>query len=125
MAVFVIDEDLPCSTAKELTKADHNALDVRDVGLRGHSDEEIFSYVKGHKAILLSADLGFANIVRFSLNLDIGIMVIRFPNEISTEKLNKELLKSLSKLKDKDIYGSFTIVEPGKVRIHRVANHTN
>jgi len=119
MATFLIDEDMPCSTAKELIKAGYHALDVRDVGLRGQSDDKVFTYAQKHKAILLSADLGFANTVRFPIGSHNGIIVLRFPNETSTQRLNQELIKSLSGLKDEDIYGNLVIIEPGRVRIHR------
>ena len=118
MAVFLIDEDIPRSTAKELIKAGYQALDVRDIGLRGQSDDEIFAYAQKQKAILLSADLGFANTVRFPIGSHNGIIILRFPNEISTGALNQELLKSLSELKNEDIYGNLVIIEPGRVRIH-------
>ncbi|WP_334111040.1 DUF5615 family PIN-like protein [Thermodesulfitimonas autotrophica] len=37
---FLVDEDLPRSTAKALSAAGDEALDVRDVGLRGAKDRE-------------------------------------------------------------------------------------
>jgi len=119
MATFLIDEDMPRSTAKELIKAGYQALDVRDIGLRGQSDDKIFVYAQKHEAILLSADLEFANTIRFPIGSHNGIIVLRFPNEISTQRLNQELLKSLSGLKDKDIYGNLVIIEPGRARIHK------
>ena len=41
---FLVDEDMPRSTAVILRQAGYQAEDVRDVGLRGHTDEEIFAY---------------------------------------------------------------------------------
>lgn len=119
MVTFLIDEDMPRSTAKELIKAGYQVLDVRDIGLRGQSDDKIFAYAQKHRMILLSADLGFANTMRFPIGSHNGIIVLRFPNEISTQRLNQELGKSLSGLKDKDIYGNLVIIEPGRVRIHK------
>ncbi len=124
MAIFLIDEDMPRSTAKELIKAGYQALDVRDIGLRGQSDDKIFAYAQKHKAILLSADLGFANTVRFPIGSHNGIIVLRFPNEISTGALNQGLLKGLYGLKDEDIYGNLVVIEPGKVRIHKFSSKT-
>ena len=40
---FLIDEDMPRSTARELRNSGYAAYDVRDVGLRGHSDSEVFN----------------------------------------------------------------------------------
>lgn len=62
---FLIDEDMPRSTTAALLQAGHVVEDVRDVGLRGRGDDEIFQYAQAQGAILLTADKGFRNIVRF------------------------------------------------------------
>ncbi|MDI6732255.1 MAG: DUF5615 family PIN-like protein [Candidatus Margulisbacteria bacterium] len=121
MLAFLIDEDLPRSTARELIKAGYRAFDVRDVGLRGKGDNEIFSYCQANKMVLISADLDFANIIRFPINSHGGIIVLRFPNEISNDMANKELLASLNNLKEAEICGRLIIVEPGKTRLHKYA----
>ncbi len=38
---FLIDEDLPRSTDNLLRQYGHEAIDVRDIGLRGATDTEI------------------------------------------------------------------------------------
>ena len=43
---FITDEDVPRSTARVLRDAGFDAVDVRDVGLRGKSDAEIFAYAR-------------------------------------------------------------------------------
>ena len=53
---FLLDEEMPRSTAGALRGAGHVAVDVRDVGLRGRSDPEIFAYAQAKSAILLTAD---------------------------------------------------------------------
>jgi len=44
MLKFLIDEDMPRSTARVLNEKNYEAVDVRDCGLRGKSDEEVFAY---------------------------------------------------------------------------------
>ena len=44
---FLVDEDLPRSLAGELRAAGVDAADVRDVGLRGRTDEEVLAYAAG------------------------------------------------------------------------------
>jgi hypothetical protein len=39
MLKFIIDEDMPRSTAKVLRTEGYESLDVRDLGLRGESDD--------------------------------------------------------------------------------------
>lgn len=41
---FLTDEDVPRSTARILREAGFDAVDTRDVGLRGKSDAEVFAY---------------------------------------------------------------------------------
>jgi len=44
MIKFVIDEDMPRSTARALAERGFECLDIRDYGLRGKSDKEIRNY---------------------------------------------------------------------------------
>lgn len=46
MIKFVIDEDMPRSTAKALRSKGIDALDIRDHGLRGKGDDEVFSFAQ-------------------------------------------------------------------------------
>lgn len=46
MLKFVIDEDVPRSTATILKSKGYEVLDVRDCGLRGKSDDEIFKFAQ-------------------------------------------------------------------------------
>jgi predicted nuclease of predicted toxin-antitoxin system len=43
---FITDEDIPRSTARVLRDAGFDAVDVRDVGLRGKSDQKYLNLLK-------------------------------------------------------------------------------
>ena len=98
MRHFLVDEDVPRSTAKVLAAARCVAQDVRDVGLRGHSDAEVFAYAQANAAILVSCDKGLASLLRFPLGSHAGIVVIRIPDEKTPTELNAELLRTLKQL---------------------------
>jgi len=119
MPRFVIDEDMPRSTAPALRTKGYEALDVRDFGLRGKSDDEVFKFAQKEKAIVLTGDLGFGNILQFPLGSHSGIVVAHFPNEVSTSELNNQIIKTLETLSENDFNGNLIIIEPGKVRIRR------
>lgn len=121
MALFLVDEDMPRSTARVLREAGHQAEDVRDVGLRGHGDDEVFDYAQRRGAILVTEDRGFANVIRFPLGSHRGIIVLRVPNELSTSRVNRELLEALAGLQERDLAGSLLIVQPGRFRLRRHA----
>jgi len=44
MFKFLVDEDLPRSTSRLLEKRGVEVLDVRDCGLKGKSDQEVFRF---------------------------------------------------------------------------------
>ena len=119
MAGFLIDEDLPRSLARALQEAGVSAEDVRDAGLRGKPDVEVLEYAVSKGLALVSEDMGFANILRFPVGTHSGIVVARFPSELSTTALNREIVGVLSSLAVEEIDGSLIIIEPGKIRIRR------
>lgn len=110
---------MPRSTVVVLRQAGHTAQDVRDVGLRGHTDQEVFDYAQAQDAILITSDKGFANILHFPLGTHSGMFVVRVPNELPTQQVNRELLRALAELRGQDMTGCLVIVEAGRVRIRR------
>lgn len=119
MWTFLIDEDMPRSTAVLLRQEGHATEDVRDVGLRGQSDEKIFQYAQAQGAILLTADKGFSNTVRFPPGTHAGIAVVRVNDELSTHRVNQEVLRALADLEGEDLAGLLVIIEVGRARIRR------
>ena len=119
MLKFIIDEDMPRSTAKVLELHGYKALDIRDYGLRGKSDEEIFKFARKEKGVILTGDLGFGNLLSFPLGRHFGIVIAHFPNEISVSELNNQIIKSFDKVIESDFNGNLIIIEPGKIRIRR------
>lgn len=81
MPKFVIDEDMPRSTARVLNANGFDSLDVRDCGLRGKNDKEIFEFAQRNYAVLLTGDWGFGNILHFPAGSHSGIVIAHFPNE--------------------------------------------
>ncbi len=61
MLRFLVDEDLPRSTASALREAGYAADDVRDLGLSGHTDREVFERAQSLSAVVLTSNTDFAN----------------------------------------------------------------
>lgn len=119
MPKFIIDEDMPRSTGKILEEHGYNVKDVRDYGLRGAEDEEIFEFAQEEKSVILTGDTGFGNILRFPLGNHFGIVVTHFPNEVSSGEINQQLVEKLKELSENDFKGNLIIIEPMKIRIRR------
>lgn len=121
MVAFLVDENMPRSTTTVLRTAGFDAVDVRDLGLRGHSDDDIFAYAQAHDRVIVTGDLDFANILSLPLGTHAGIVVMRVPNEFSSEQVNQVLLQGLGEVPDAELRGLLIIVELGRVRIRRPA----
>ena len=106
MARFVIDEDMPRSTGVALIREGYEVKEVRDHGYRGLGDPEIYTFAQEEKAILLTANLGFSNILKFPLGQHFGIVVARFPNEMAPREINREIVTSVRDLGENDFKGN-------------------
>lgn len=115
----VIDEDLHRSLAGTLEAFGFKVIDIRDYGLRGKSDDEVYTFAQRHKAVLFSGDLDFSSVLRFKLGSHYGICILRFPNELSTDRINSQVKVLLKKLEPEDYRGNLIILSPGKLRIRR------
>lgn len=116
---FLVDEDLPRSTAPFLRSYGYEADDVRDLGLRAASDRQVFSRAQALGPVLLTGDSGFGNILEFPPGTHSGIVISRIPDECSTKVLNSQLLRAIRELTSDEIAGSIIIVEIGRIRIRR------
>ena len=119
MARFFVDEDLPRSLVRALREAGLEADHVIDGGLRGQPDGAIFNHATTNGMTLVSADLGFANVLRLPPGAHGGIVVARFPNEMSTMNANAAIVRALGELADEELRGNLIILEPGRVRLRR------
>ena len=105
---------MPRSTAQTLREQGFGAEDVRDVGLRGGTDDEVFDHAQSVGATLVTADLDFANIVRFPLGTHGGIVVLRVPDTLPTHVSTNELVRALKQSNQSEVKGSLLIVELGR-----------
>jgi hypothetical protein len=69
--------------------------------------------------VILTEDLGFGNVLRFPLNTHHGVLVARFPNEVSSEVLNGAIAMALRDMSPEEIKSRLVIVEPGRVRLRK------
>ena len=92
---------------------------IRDYGLRGAEDEEIYEFAQREEAVVLTGDRGFGNILRFLLGKHFGIVVAHFPNEMLTVEINHQLLERFKDISEDDFKGNLIIIDPRKTRIRR------
>lgn len=116
---FKLDENFGTRTQNFFSAEGYDVETVKDEGLQGCSDNQLYKTCCDESRCLVSLDLDFADVTRFPPYKTAGIAVIRIPKNPSLallEQLISQLLKSLSKM---SIENSLWIVEPGRTRIHQ------
>src|SRR4051794_1141498 len=78
---FLIDASLPRATADLFAPHAHEAVDVRDVGLRHAEDSDVAGYARSHELPLISADFDFADIRVYPPSDYLGLVIIDRPED--------------------------------------------
>jgi predicted nuclease of predicted toxin-antitoxin system len=125
MGRFLIDESMPRSTTTLLRQAGYYAEDVRDIGLRGSTDEAVYAYAQAHRLTLVTADKDFANVLRFPPGTHWGIIVVRVPDDQPTAVLLEELRRALAEQAGQPLDGLLLVVERGRTRVRRPPGQAN
>lgn len=112
-----MDESLPNLVVKAIRDAGYEAESVREIGLQGETDEVIFAEAQKRRAILVTGDEDFANLIRFPTGTHHGIVVVRLQG--TKEQRVAALMDALRQLQGQSLEGSLVIVELGRVRVRR------
>ena len=119
--LFLVDENTTSSIRMVFEEKGFQAECVKDIPeLRGKPDEVIFDYAVAKQATIVTRDLGFTNPRRFNLAQLIGLVVLRFPNEISSTAFLGEVEKLMEGMTEEDFRGRIIVIEPGSVRLRRL-----
>jgi predicted nuclease of predicted toxin-antitoxin system len=116
VAAFLVDESLPRAVTRALVAAGHDVADVRDVGLRGASDDAIAARARETSSIVVSGDLDFSNALRFPPGTHPGIIIARLPDTVSPADMAARIVEAIANV-GADLQGAITIVEAARVRV--------
>ncbi len=79
---FLVDADLPRSTADVVRRHGYHAVDARDIGLRHADDSAIASHAQREQPCLVTGDFDFADIRNSPPQHDAGIVVLVIPPQL-------------------------------------------
>jgi len=114
---FFLDENMPKSSAKMLENFGFEVEHARSAGLKGEPDKEIAKYAKEQKAILVTKDLDFGNVLLYDKDSHYGLLIIRLPHDYSAKQITDKLKKFINNIDVKDLVDKITILELGRYRI--------
>jgi predicted nuclease of predicted toxin-antitoxin system len=91
---------------------------VRDIGLRGHPDQEIVDRARAEGRVVLTADTDFASTLAFPPATHAGVVVLRVPDDWNSQRRAERLLGGIREVGVEALAGAVVIVEPSRSRIY-------
>ena len=114
-----LDENFGTRTQRLFEEAGHDVLTMRQEGLQGIADQQLYEVCCQEQRCLVTLDLDFSDVTRFPPERTAGIFVIRVPRNPSLailEGLVRQLLKASEQF---ELKGKLLIVEVGRIRLHQ------
>ena len=116
---FKLDENLGPSIQAIFHEHGHDCATVREEGLGGADDPEVFRAAVVEGRILVTNDHDFGNVLVYPPEDTAGIVVLNPPGRVSHRLLQRLVLALLDTLSREDIRRRLWIVEPGRIREHQ------
>lgn len=113
---FKVDENLPALVTQDLRTAVYDALTVLDQKLGGGADDRLANVCRQENRVLLTLDLDFADIRRYSPQDHAGLIVLR-PSRQDVATIQALLARLLPLLQSEPLPGRLWIVDDHTVRI--------
>jgi predicted nuclease of predicted toxin-antitoxin system len=117
---LLIDESMPRRLAAELRAKGMDAQDVRDVGLRGHPDDQVLEMAASMDAIIVTRDRGFTYEKAWPEGFTAGVVFVNLPDSTPSPAVNARATDVLSGRADHTLLGAITVVERSRALSRRV-----
>jgi predicted nuclease of predicted toxin-antitoxin system len=114
---FLLDANLPRSASSLLQRLGHEAIDVRDIGMRHSHDELIAAYARENQCVMVTRDFDFADIRNYPPVQYEGIVVLEMPDDATADQV-LGVLETFVSRPDwmEQLRGKLAIVEGWRVR---------
>jgi predicted nuclease of predicted toxin-antitoxin system len=111
---FLMDADMPRSSATAVRSLGFDVEDVRDLGMRYAKDQEIIDYARDAGRVVITRDLDYGEILRYPQHP--GAIILRLPTGFIAKEVNEALLDFLSSANNDVLQQAIIIVELGRYR---------
>jgi predicted nuclease of predicted toxin-antitoxin system len=113
-----VDEDLPVAVGDVVRQKGHEATSVREQGMGGWKDPQLWPAVQAKGQLLITGDKGFADIRRYPPGSHHGVVLLR-PEEDGIRPLLELCHRLFADGPLERFAGTITIVTPRRIRVRR------
>lgn len=117
---FVVDANLSARLAVLLQVACHDAVHVRDIGLRAASDDEIIDYAISTDRIVISHDTDFGTLLAYRQLSKPSFILIRSSDPIDVDDQAGLVVANLDAMSVDLEAGAIAVFARGRLRIRRL-----
>jgi predicted nuclease of predicted toxin-antitoxin system len=117
---LLLDQNVPGEVARWLRekRPAWKIAHVKEIGLDGHPDEEVFRWAQAKRAVIVTFDEDFADARMFPLGSHAGVVRLRvWPTTI--EETEAALHRLLTQVPEAELAGSLVIIDLQKIRLRR------
>ncbi|RQW78759.1 MAG: hypothetical protein EHM14_11020 [Methanothrix sp.] len=111
---FLIDANMPRSSADVIRAFGYDVEDVREIGMRAAKDQEIIHYALETKRIIITRDTDFGEVLRYPSHP--GAIIFRLPYSYTSRDIAKTIEEFLKSIKLAELSNAIIIVELGRYR---------
>jgi hypothetical protein len=119
---FLIDEDCPLSLKNLLSSKGYDTIHVKTSGLSGTKDLQLFIFAQQEQRIIISRDLGWANIKTYPPKTHCGLIILRFPFEATAIEIWQVVKRFIDRVDIPEIVGAIVIVDKNKFRVRKAVS---
>lgn len=116
---FLVDENMPRSLAPQIAGLGFVVQDVRDIGLRGRDDDEVFEAAVVSDGIIITRGRGFTVEKTWPPDFTAGVIFVNLPDDVDAKVLTATVIALLSKRLPASLLGAVTYLEQ-----HRALSRT-
>jgi predicted nuclease of predicted toxin-antitoxin system len=113
-----LDENLPESLLAELAALSHDVDNVRQEGLVGHDDPDVWLAAQAANRFLITQDLDFSDVRNFQPGTHHGLLLVRLPNAGRVE-LTRRIVEIFRREEVESWAGCFAVLSGHKLRVLR------
>lgn len=117
---YVVDANLSPRLAALLRDAGHDAVHVRDIGLRTASDDEIIDYAISTDRIVISHDTDFGTLLAYRELSKPSFILIRSSDPVDVHDQARLIVANLDAMSDDLETGAIAVFARGRLRIRRL-----